>query len=217
MKNKIFVLVIGVLAVLGFFILKNQIKPEVLSTPEVTNSELTSFVRPHSPSYGNMLARVIVVEWFDPECESCRMIHPMLKKIISDYKDRVYFVLRYMPYHKNSMFAAAALEEAREFGKYDEALDILFEKQPEWGNHHEPRPDLIPEYLSILGIPKSKLNKSYLLEKHSKKIKMDEADGRNVGVRGTPTFFVNGKMLLELGYEPIKQAIETELEKAKSQ
>jgi protein-disulfide isomerase len=209
-KNKMFVLLLVFLAIGGFFLLKKlQPNPAVNLSPSPSVSE--NFIRPHSPSFGNSLGRTTVIEWFDPECESCRMIHPILKQIISEYKDRVHFVFRYMPYHENSMFAAAALEEARELGKYEEALDILFERQPEWGNHHAPRPELISELLAKLGIPKSKLEKNYLIEKHSKKIRMNESDGKAVGVRGTPTFFVNGHMLQELGEEPLRAAIKAAL------
>src|SRR5690606_25364571 len=108
------------------------------------------FVRPHSPVYGNSIARVTVVEWFDPECEACRIVHPIFKNIIAQYKDRVRFVLRYMPYHRNSLYAASVLEEAREFKKFDQAMDILFAKQREWGDHHHPRPELIVDYVSQL-------------------------------------------------------------------
>jgi protein-disulfide isomerase len=209
-KNKLFVLAIVALAIGIFLFAKYANKKEVV-TSSPSDVFLESLSRPHSPSYGNRLGRVTVVEWFDPECESCRMIHPVFKKIISEYQDRVHFVLRYMPFHGNSMYASAALEEAKEYGKYDEALDVLFDAQPEWGDHHQPRPELIPAYLVKLGIPADKLDKAYLLKKHSEKIRMDEADGKAVGVRGTPTFFINGQMLHELGDVPLRGAIEAAL------
>ena len=74
-----------------------------------------------------------------------------------------------MPLHKNSLYAAAVLEEARELGKFEEALEILFEKQPEWGSHRDPRPELIPAYLQPLGIPSEKLERSYVEQKHAAK------------------------------------------------
>lgn len=205
MKNKVFVLGAIAAAALTFAAFKFSAR----GVPQ------ESFVRAHSPSFGNSLARVTVVEWFDPECESCRSIHPAFKKIIESYSDRVHFVLRYMPYHRGSMFAATALEEARELGKFEEALDLLFEKQPEWGDHHQPRPYLIPTYLATLGISKDKLDREYLLKKHGEKIRIDEADGKRVGVRGTPTFFVNGQALSELGDQPIRDAIDSALNAAK--
>lgn len=215
MSNKSFVLAVVIAGVLAFLGFKYFAENEVVQQSPVPPSAAESFVRAHSPTFGNTMGRVTVVQWFDPECESCRMIHPTFKKIVEDYKDRVHFVLRYMPYHQGSMYAASALEEARELGKFEEALDILFEKQPEWGDHHNPRSDLIPSYLAPLGIPKEKLEREYVIEKHGKKIKIDEADGMRVGVRGTPTFFVDGQMLRQLGERPLRDAIEGALALAK--
>lgn len=208
MKNKLFVLGLVVLGLAGFLFLKFQKQQETKNLPVQTAGSALNFVRPHSPAFGNAMGRAVVVEWFDPECESCRAIHPAFKKIVQDYKDRVHFVLRYMPYHGNSMFAATALEEAKEFGKFEEALDVLFENQPLWGDHHQPRPELIVKLLSDLGIPKERLNRDYLLKKHGEKINLDEADGKVVGVRGTPSFFVNGVPLDQLGEEQLRSAIE---------
>jgi protein-disulfide isomerase len=206
MKNKIFVAGVAVICILGFIILKNNSSPS--TKPAVQTGLIENFIRPHSPTFGNSLGRVTVVEWFDPQCESCRMIHPAFKKIISDYKDRVHFVLRYMPYHDGSLYAASALEEAKEFNKFEEALDLIFASQDEWGNHEQPQPELISDYLVKLGIPKARLEKNYLLEKHSEKIRMDEADGKAIGVDGTPTFFVNGQIMSELGDQQLRDAID---------
>jgi protein-disulfide isomerase len=228
MKNKMFVMAALVIAFAGFGALVWMKKPAadqaIAPAPDFSASapapagpvNLEKFVRPHSPTYGNALARVVVVEWFDPECEACRFVHPMVKKVVADYKDRVQFVLRYMPYHKNSMLAASALEEARELGKFDEALDLLFETQPLWGDHQNPRPELIGQNLAKLGIPKKKLEPEYLIKKHGAKIQMDEADGNQVGVRGTPSFFVNGRLLPQLGDQPLRLAIEQALAATKN-
>lgn len=169
------------------------------------------FIRPHSYRVGNSMAKVTVVEWFDPECESCRAVHPIFKQIITDYQDRVLFVFRYMPYHQGSIFAASALEEANELGKFPEALTLLYEHQPVWGSHHAPRSDLIPSYLTPLGIPPERLEKEYLITKHLKNIETDKADGETVGVSGTPTFFVNQAKIRGLDDESIRAAIETAL------
>lgn len=170
-----------------------------------------AFVPGQSPSMGNMMARVVVHEWLDPECEGCRAMHPIFEKIVADYSDRAHFVIRYMPLHKNSLYAASVLEEARELGKFEQALDILFERQPEWGSHRNPRPELIPTYLEPLGIPKEKLERSYVIDKHGAKIKRDEDDALRAGVTGTPTFFVNGRKVTALSEEALRRAIESAL------
>jgi len=157
------------------------------------------------------LDNVTVVEWFDPECESCRAIHPIVKRILAEYGNRIFFVYRYMPFHSGSMYAASVLEEAKEMGKFDEALAVLFEKQPEWGSHHQPRSDLIPSYLLKIGIPPEKLQREAVIAKHGDKIRLDEEDGKKVGVEATPTFYVNGHKLTEIGEQPLRQAIELAL------
>ena len=170
-----------------------------------------AFTPGESPSYGNMMARVVVHEWLDPECEACRVMHPIFEKIVADYSDRVHFVVRYMPLHKNSLYASAVLEEARELGKFNEALDILFEKQPEWGDHRNPRPELIPTYLEPLGIPKEKLERSYVVQKHGAKIKRDEDAAVRAGATGTPSFFVNGQKVATLSDQALRREIDLAL------
>ena len=224
MKNKGFVTaVVGVaIAVFaGLYFVQRDSQPKQAEPAQVSKVDVPAkseksdqalhFVRAHSPQSGNSLARVTVVEWLDPECESCREMHLPVKRLIREYGDRVLFVTRYMPYHKSSLFAASALEEARELGKFEAALDVLFEKQPEWGGHHEPRPDLIPVYLKKLGIPEQNLDRERVIAKHVEKVNQDKADGEAVGVKGTPSFFINEKPLTELGEAELKAAIEREL------
>ena len=231
MKNKWFVfgvllLSIGIFVGLSIFQKNEQAAsipvPSAMQASQASSipdefkpEDSAEFIRPHSPRFGNEMARVPVVEWLDPECESCRAIHPAVKRLIAEYGDRVLFVIRFMPYHQGSMYAASALAEAKELGKFEQALTVLFEKQPEWGDHHKPRPDLIPTYLTKLGIALEKLDKATLIAKHGEKIRIDEDDGIKAGVKGTPSFFVNGKQLRELGESPLRAAIDLELASTK--
>ena len=220
MSNKWFVigtLSIGLIACVYFFTRPNETTDTIKqpnSSQEMGSKATESavvFVRPHSPRFGNAMGRVTVVEWLDPECEACRAMHIHVKKFITEYGDRVSFVIRYMPYHKGSMYAASVLEETREFGAFEKALDILMAKQPEWGSHHSPRPDLIPTYLTGLGIPPENFNRETVIAKHKEKILIDQKDGIAAGVKGTPSFFINEKPLLKLGVEQLREAIETAL------
>lgn len=218
MKNKAF-LIGSVLLAAAFFIgfvvwtEKQAIDNPTLSERLKIDSQL--LVREHSPIKGNRNAPIVIVEFLDPECEACRAMHPIVKRLLSEYEGKVQLVIRYMPFHGNSKLAASALEEAREQGKYDEALDILFEKQPEWADHGHPRPELIPVMLSKLGVKIESLETNKVLAKHAWKVDLDQVDGNKVGVRHTPTFFVNGEMLDDIGYEPLKSAIEKSLNQQK--
>jgi protein-disulfide isomerase len=162
-------------------------------------------------SLGPVMARVTIVEFLDPECEACRAMHPLVKRVLADFDGRVRYVLRYMPLHHNSAFAAAALEAAALQGKYWEALDLLFERQPVWGSHADPKPHLILEYLAEMGLDRARLEEDMRRPDIKERIARDQADGAAAGVRGTPTFFVNGQALSSLGYEPLRDAVDAAL------
>lgn len=210
--NKLFVTaVIGIALIIftGFFIWNKNSENE--NKESVQRVDQQYLIREYSPEKGTKTARVTIVEFLDPECEACRSMHPIMKQLLSEYEGKVRLVIRYMPLHGNSKYAAVALEEAREQGKFDEALDILFARQPEWADHARPRPEMIPVLLNQIGLDEKLMESSILFSKHGKKIDTDQADGVKVGVKYTPTFFVNGEMLPDIGYESIKQAIDRAL------
>ena len=120
-------------------------------------------------------------------------------------------VIRYAAFHNNSIFAIHALEAARKQGKYWEALEYLFHKQPAWGDHHNPRADLIFVFLKEIGIDTEQLQKDMEDPKIAEMIAQEMTDLRELDVRGTPTFFVNGKPLENFGIQYLKKAIEAEL------
>jgi len=180
---------------------------------QVPAADPALLVHPDSPSKGPRDAKVTIVEFLDPECESCRAMHPIVSRLMSEYAGRVRLVVRYLPLHPNSMVAASALEAAGEQGRYWEMLDALFANQPAWGDHHAPRPDLIPEYARQIGLDMGAFQPSFEGIKHRAKVERDRADAEKLGVIGTPSFFVNGRRLEQLGYQPLKALIDEELAK----
>jgi len=168
-------------------------------------------VRSYSPFLGPADAPVTIVEFLDPECEACRALYPMVKEAMKPYGGKVRLVIRYMPLHGNAAYAAGMLEAARKQDKYWEALETLFEHQPEWGSHHAPKPEMIPVYLKALGLDMEKLTASSKDSEIVNRVRQDHEDGTQLGVSRTPTFFVNGKMLEHLGVAEFRQAIDAEL------
>ena len=105
------------LAFTGFTIFyKNQSSDKSASTTSNAATPLIktdeNLVRPDSPAQGPENARVILVEFLDPECEACRAFYPTVKKILKEYEGRIRFVVRYMTFHSNSVLAASATEAA---------------------------------------------------------------------------------------------------------
>lgn len=187
-------------------------KNKELSFIAQENAEV--FVRDHSPRLGDKNARVFLIEFLDPECETCRKFYPYVKDLLKEFKDKVQLVVRYAPFHGNSKTAIRALEAARKQGKYWEALALLFERQPQWGSHHNPRIDLIYEFLSSIGLDMEKLREDMKDPAINEIIRQDLEDLKILKVRKTPTFFVNGKHLSRFGLAYLREMLALEVKKA---
>jgi len=174
-------------------------------------ADASRLVRPDSPSKGPRDAPVTIVEFLDPECEACRAMYPAVERVLAEHPGQIRLVVRYVPLHANSTLAASALEAAGEQGRYWEMLEALFAHQPVWGDHRQPRPELIPEIARQVGLDMAAFQPSFEGIKHRAKVHRDLEDAQALGVRGTPTFYVNGRLLERLGYEPLKALVEEEL------
>jgi len=168
--------------------------------------------RPYSISLGPPGAPVTIVEFFDPECEACRAMYPIVKQVLADFGDNVRLVIRYMPLHGNSVYASTLLEAARDQGRYWEYLDIIMERQPEWASHAAPRPELLLTYAPMAGLDVEQLRLAATNPELGSRIEQDREDGLALGANRTPTIFVNGRPLLQLGYGPLRVAVERALE-----
>jgi protein-disulfide isomerase len=169
--------------------------------------------RPHSRSTGAADAKVVLVEFFDPACETCRAFAPHVKSLLAAHPDRVRLVLRYAPYHQGSDTMVKILEAAGRQGRFWETLQLMYETQPQWASHHHPQPEKIWEFLQGAGVDASRIRRDMQDPKFIEIIEQDLADGRILGVRKTPQFFVNGNPLQSFGYTQLKSLLDTEVAK----
>lgn len=169
-------------------------------------------IRDDSPILGPADAPVTLVEFLDPECESCRAAYPLIKELLAEYPDDLRLVVRYFPLHANSTLAAQATEAAGEQGKYWEMQELLFERQPEWGEQQTLQEELFIEYARGLGLDVDRFIADMSKTQYVKKVERDRADGVALGVRGTPTFFVNGGWVQQPSYDALKAAVDRALE-----
>jgi len=209
--------VVIIAAIVGANYYRNSIQSERKPTATTANSSL---IREDSPTLGATDAPVTIVEFLDPECESCRAFNPTVKKILKEYDGKVRLVVRYMPLHPNSVSAATFTEAAGEQGKYWQAQEMLFQKQPEWGTKHGPQAGapadinaLFKKYAAELELDASKMDSAFAENRYAAKLERDKKDGQSLGVRQTPTFFVNGRKLARLGEADLKSLIDEELKR----
>jgi protein-disulfide isomerase len=159
------------------------------------------------PTKGNPSASVTVVEFTDYQCPSCAAAHPTLEKLITEYGDRVRFVVRDFPLqmHADARKAAEAAEAAREQGKYWDFTALLFR------NQSALKPEQLKQYAQVLGLDRAKFDAALDTGRFADKIERDMLDGQRFGVGSTPTFFVNGRRAKDITYETLKAAIEEAL------
>jgi protein-disulfide isomerase len=177
----------------------------------VSEAEDSPLERAYSVSQGPADARVVLVEFFDPACETCREFHPHVKKLVTAHPGKVRLVLRYAPFHQGSDTMVLILEAARRQGRFSETLEVMYATQPQWASHHQPRPERIWQFLPSAGVDVEQIRKDIRDPDLLAIVQQDLADGRALGVRKTPQFFVNGKPLLSFGRPQLKTLLDSEV------
>jgi len=169
------------------------------------------FVRPHSPVAGGDSAKVTVVKFTDPACETCAAFSPFLKPFLAAYPDKIRLVVRYAPFHEGSPDVARILEAARLQGRFWETLEVLYASQGAWTQHHQVRLSEVWRFLPEAGVDVARLKKDLADPKVAAVVAQDLADAAALGVTKTPGFFVNGRPLEPFGAQPLADLIRSEL------
>ncbi|RJL07495.1 disulfide bond formation protein DsbA, partial [Paracoccus aestuarii] len=116
-------------------------------------------------------------------------------------------VLRYTPFHEGSDEAVRILEAARRQDKFEPVLDALFEKQPEWANHGAPDLGLAWRVAGAVGLDLERARSDRLHPDTTAILNQDVADLQELGVRATPTFFLDGRPLTNLNFDTLSAAV----------
>ena len=214
MKNKsvvLSVLIVG-LAIFAAAVWY-QSRPAPVAEVEPVQPEIAeALIRSYSPILGPEGAPVTIVEFFDPACEACRAFHPIVKSILSEHDGAVRVVLRYTPFHgEGSEEAIRVLEAARMQGVFEPVLEALLEYQPRWASHGAPAPGLILGIAGQAGLDAEAAKTQMMAPQTVGVLNQDRADVEAVGVRQTPTFFVNGKPLDPFGADELRALVAAEV------
>lgn len=167
--------------------------------------------RSHSPTIGDKNAKVTIVEFFDPACETCKAFSPFLKQAMAAHPGKIRLVMRYLPLHQGSDEVVKILQAAHQQNKFWQVLDDAYASQSSWAIHHVVQPQLFWKMLAYtkLDIERTKLDVTS--NTIAQEIQQDISDARQLNITRTPGFFVNGKPLINFGYQPLKELIELEI------
>ncbi len=177
----------------------------------LAKENVSTFVRDHSPTLGNDDAKVYLIKFTDPACETCAAFAPFVKQAMAAYPGKIKLVLRYAPFHDGAEYFVKILEAAKRQGKFWETLDIMYKSQNYWTSHHKAQPEKIWPFLPKVGLNIEQIKEDMSDPAIVKIIEQDLADAKTLNVQKTPGFFVNGKPLQEFGARQLQFLIESEI------
>jgi protein-disulfide isomerase len=146
-------------------------------------------VGPRDHVLGSPDARITLVQYGDFECPDCGRAHPVLRAVREAFGPNLRFVFRHFPLiasHPHAALAAEASEAAGAQGRFWEMHDRLYERQAALA-----APDL-ERHARKLGLDAERVARELAAHVHAPHVREDAVGGTHSGIRGTPTFFVNG-------------------------
>jgi len=184
-----------------------------LSKPasEAPALDRSALSRPYSPSMGRPDAPVVIVEFFDPACGTCRSFYPLVKQMMAEHPGRIRLLMRYAPFHKGSDKVVALLAAAHNQGQFWPTLEALFAGQDDWASNHTAKIDLAWKYLNKQDLNLEQLAFDLTSPDIQQAIEQDLRDANKLAVSQTPEYFVNGRPLPSFGFEQLRQLVNEEL------
>ena len=175
------------------------------------DSPVFSISTKDQPSLGNENAAVTIVAFTDYQCPSCASIHPALERLVKENPGKVRLVTRDFPLHQHAeaFKAAEAAEAAREQGKYWEYVHVLMQNQSSLAVAK------LKSFASELGLDRTRFDAALDSGKFTEMVQRDVDDGMKLGIKGTPSLFLNGRRLSAKSYEELQASVDAALSRSR--
>ncbi|MEO5340586.1 MAG: DsbA family protein [Magnetococcus sp. MYC-9] len=171
-----------------------------------------SVTAPADLARGKADAPITLIEFSDFECPYCRRAQETLKAVEKLYGEKVRFVFRHypLPFHEQAPKASEAAQCAADQGKFWPFHDALFAEGAQLS---------LPELKKLagrLGMNQATFDSCLESGRHAGRVAKDSDEGKQLGISGTPTFFVNGIRLVgAVPLDKFKKLIDEELKAKK--
>jgi protein-disulfide isomerase len=229
----IIVLVLGVALVSALYLKRSATTPAAtpLATPvkhsspdaspgsSPTQQAANTEVSGAEPAYklGPNTARARLEEFGDFQCPPCGMLHPILVQMHKEFGNDLQIIFRefpLVPAHQHAMAAASAAEAAGLQGKFWEMHDLIYEHQKDWKDVFDVRP-VFEGYAKQIGLNVDRYKVDVNSDRVAQRIFEDGKRGHALGVKGTPTVFLNGREIPfeSLPADSLRGIIQAELAK----
>lgn len=183
------------------------------SAPTVERRQV-GLVQFYSPTVGNPEAKVHIVEFLDPACETCASFYPEVKRILAANPDKVRLTVRLVPFHNGSDYVVKILDAARKQGKFWQALEALLANQAYWTRNHTVQAEYVWRPLEGLGLNIEQLKADMNAPDAAQRAEQELKDAKTLKVTQTPEFFVNGRPLPSFGLEQLQALVREEVQTA---
>ncbi len=202
------VVVFAIVAVISF-----QGEEETSPLEDVRVAFDAALASEHAPMFGDPDAKVHLVEFLDPACETCALFYPMVKGWMEQVPGQIRLSVRHVPFHEGAEYAVQVLEASRKQGKYWETLEALMASQSQWTRHHQVIPEMVDPAIAGVGLDMDKLKADMNSVEVMRNMEQDRQDAVFLKISKTPTYFVNGRPLPSFGAQQLADLIREELEK----
>lgn len=181
------------------YTIARDISNGTIATQKFTNAESLptatiqgNIITTDDPSFGTPGAPITIVEFADFECPYCAQAFPTIRELQTEYQGKIHYIWRDFPLssiHPNAQKAAEAGECAQDQGKFWELHDKMFINQDSLSVIS------LKQYARQLGMNGALFDECLDSGRYEHEVQADLADGVSLGVRGTPTFFINGNLV----------------------
>ncbi|NNL56037.1 MAG: thioredoxin domain-containing protein, partial [Woeseia sp.] len=173
------------------------------SLQEVTTARQAALASEHSPTLGDPGAKVHIVEFLDPACETCALFYPMVKQWMAEVPGKIRLSVRHVAFHAGADYAVRVLEASRKQDKYWQTLEALLASQRQWTQHHTVLPERIGPAIAGVGLNMEQLMADIDAMDVLMRIEQDKKDAILLKVSATPGYFVNGRPLPSFGSQQL--------------
>ena len=168
----------------------------------------------HAPSLGPATARVHIVEFLDPACETCAVFFPLVKRWLAENPEKLRLSVRHVPFHRGSEDVVRLLEASRQQGKYWPTLETLLGSQNQWAPNHTAQPALALQAIASVDLDMVRLQADMRTPEVDQRLAQDKRDAELLQVTKTPEYFVNGRQMASFGRQQLQALIQDALQRA---
>jgi len=211
--------IIGVVAALtitmgAIFYRAKRVTAVTMSKEQTVAAQATGSVH----ARGSADAPVTLEEFGDFQCPPCGRLAEPLQQIEKDYGSRLRVIFRNFPFtiHEHAHEAAYAAEAAGLQGRFWEMHDLLYQEQAAWAKSKEVQ-TLFEAYSGMIHLDVERFKKDMASDRVKEKVESDRKRGEALGVKNTPTIFINNESVPPTSLNPtaLRAAIDAALREKK--